>query len=219
VAAKRRREVEEPDLPADLDALPDGALRTGDVLEAVRAGSGLQVPDAVYDVVITESVLEGVDLRGRRLAGLRCMDVRFESCDLAGAVLEGASLTRVAFVRCRMTGTVLSGAELQDVQITGGTADLLALRMATANGFAITDTSLREADFYEATLEASRISGCDLTSADVTRVTVPELDLRGSRLEALIGPSALRGAVISEDQLFGLAGALAAEAGITVDAG
>lgn len=211
-----RREVEPPDLPADLEHLYGGELHPGAPLEAVRADSSFAVPPTVYDAVMTESVLSGVDLRERRLTGLRCSDVRFEGCDLAGARLEGATLTRVEFVRCRMTGTVLSGAQLQDVQILDCVANLIALRMAKANFLRIAGSSLREADLYQAALNTSRINECDLTGADFSQASVPDLDLRGSTLDGLVSPSSLRGASITTEQLFELSGPLASEAGITV---
>lgn len=211
-----RRDVEAPDLPPDLEPPPGAELSSGAELHAVRADRSLVVPPTAYDVVITESVLAGVDLRERRLTGLRCRDVRLVDCDLAGARLDGATLTRVELVRCRLTGAQLSGAELQDVQVTDCVANLLALRMARASYLWITGSSLREADLYQATLATSRITDCDLTGADVTQASVPDLDLRGSTLEGLVSPSSLRGAVITAEQLFGLAGALAGEAGITV---
>jgi uncharacterized protein YjbI with pentapeptide repeats len=210
-----RKAVEEPDLPSDLETVQPCELVTGTTLEAVRVEE-LTAASAVYDATVKESVLAGVDLSGRRLGGFRAVDVRFESCDLAGTVLEGASLTRVSFVRCRMTGTVLSGAQLQDVQLLDCSANMLALRMAQASRVLLTGSSLREADLYEAVLESTRIEHCDLSSADVSGVTAPGLDLRGSTLDALVGLSSLRGAVISTEQLFGIAHALAGELGLVV---
>jgi len=214
--AQTRRDVAAPDLPPDLEDLGAVELGRGTVLEAGRADSSLVVGTTVYDVTIKECVLDGVDLKARRLPGLTCRDVVFEGCDLAGANLEGAKLTRVAFVRCRMTGAVLSGAELQDVRLVDCTAPMLGLRMAKAGHLSIADSMLREADFYEATLEDSAITASDLSAADFTRVQVPELDLRGSTLDGLVSPTSLRGAVITTDQLVALAPALAVDLGITV---
>lgn len=211
----RTRDVHPPDLPAELEEL-EGEVGSGAALDGVRAGRGLVVAPTAHDVVVSESVLEGVDLRNRRLTGLRGTDVQLVDCDLAGAVLDHAVLHRVSFQGCHLAGAVLSGARLQDVQLSGCTAPLLALRMSSASHLVVTDSVLREADLYEATLEASRITGCDLSGADVTRAKVPELDLRGSRLDDLVGALSLRGAVVTPDQLLGLAPALAADAGITV---
>jgi uncharacterized protein YjbI with pentapeptide repeats len=88
--------------------------------------------------------------------------------------------------------------------------------MAKASYLSVVDSALREADFYEAGLELSRVTGTDLTAADFTGARVPELDLTGSTLQAVVGASGLRGAVITGEQLFGLAGAMATELGITV---
>lgn len=184
--------------------------------DGVQAGSDVQVDDGVPDVEVLESVWIGADLAGRRLTGFRCRDTRFERCDLSGVVLDGATLTRVSFMGCRMTGAVLSGAELRDVRISESSADLMNLRMVEATYLLVEDSSLRQAEFYRATVAHSGLLGCDFTGADFTDCTLTAVDLRGSVLDDLRGALSLGGATISPDQVVALAPSLLAAMGVAV---
>lgn len=168
------------------------------------------------DVVLRESVWSNVDLAGRHLSGFRCRDTRFERCDLSGAVLDSASLTRVTFTECRMTGVVLSATDLQDVRIQDSRADMANLRMARANFLLIDDSSLREAEFYSATLVRSALLGCDLHSANFRDCSMDDVDLHDSTLDDIRGALSLRGANISQAQLVALTPSLLADAGINI---
>ena len=63
--APQRREIDDPDLPHDLEELGEVELRSSTHWEAVRAGAEVRADAKAYDVTIKESVLEGVDLRER----------------------------------------------------------------------------------------------------------------------------------------------------------
>lgn len=211
----RKRVPDAPDIPDVLDPAP-GRLDSRALWECVRAGGDVEVGDQVADAELRESVWSSADLSGRRLTGFRSRDTRFEGCDLSGALLDGASLLRVEFVGCRMMGVVFSGATLQDVHIRDCRADLANLRMARADYLLVEDSSLREAEFYQASLARSALLGCDLHGANVRDCELTEVDLHGSSLAELRGALSLRGARISADQLLALAPALAAEAGIEI---
>src|SRR5689334_9315606 len=86
--ARAVREVDEPDLPLDVEEVGAVELASSTHWEAARLGPGVTAPDKSYDVMVKECVLDGVDLSGKRLVGLTATDVRFEGCDLAGAVLD-----------------------------------------------------------------------------------------------------------------------------------
>jgi uncharacterized protein YjbI with pentapeptide repeats len=117
-----------------------------------------------------------------------------------------------------MTGIVLSGATLQDVRIDGSPAELANLRNAQARYLLIADSSLRQVEFYQASIRDSALLDCDLTGADFTDCRVSNLDLHGSVLEELRGALSLRGAGISPDQAITLTPSLLADAGIRVTA-
>jgi uncharacterized protein YjbI with pentapeptide repeats len=182
----------------------------------VQAGSDVEMGAHLAQVELRESVWINADLAGRHLSGFRCRDMRFERCDLSGAVLDAASLTRVLFTGCRMTGVVLSGATLQDVHIRECRADMAYLRMARADFLLVEDSSLREADCYQATLAHTGLLGCDLRSANFHDCRMTDVDLHDSTLDDLRGALSLRGASISPDQLLPLAPSLLAAAGINI---
>lgn len=211
----RKQLPDPPSLPAHLDEAP-ARLCSGDLLDGVRVDGGFDVPGQVDGAELRESVCVDVDFSGRRLVGFSCRDVRFERCDLSGAMLDSASLTRVEFIGCRMTGVVLSGATLQDVRIHESRADLANLRMARASFLLIENTSLREAEFYRASVERGALLGCELARADFRDASLTDVDLHGSDLEGISGADSLRGASIGPDQLYPLASVLLAAAGITV---
>ena len=149
-------------------------------------------------------------MAGRRKGG------QARASDLSGLVLEGASLTRVSFAGCRMTGIVLAGATLQDVRMDGSRVDLANLRMAQAGYLLTEDSSLRQAEFYQASISDSALLDCDLTGADFTECRVSNLELHGSVPDELRGALSLRVATISPDQVLALAPSLLAGAGIRV---
>ncbi|MDZ4232660.1 MAG: pentapeptide repeat-containing protein, partial [Dietzia sp.] len=59
--------------------------------------------------------------------------------------------------------------------------------------------------------------GADLRGASLDRATFTAVDLRGAELEDVRGASALRGAIISPEQVVGVGLALIGEAGIRVE--
>jgi uncharacterized protein YjbI with pentapeptide repeats len=206
-----------PDLPPDLDPAPS-RLESRARWECVQADGATEVGPRLADITLRESVWNYADLAGRYLSGFDCRDTRFERCDLSGAVLDGALLTRVAFTGCRMSGVVLSGATLQDVHLRECRADMANLRMARADFLVIEDSSLREAEFYQAAFARSALLGCDLHRANFQDCFMTDVDLHDSSLDDVRGALALRGASISPEQLVALAPSLVAAAGISVTA-
>ena len=78
-------------------------------------------------------------------------------------------------------------------------------------------TRCRQADLLEARIADLTTEGSDLRGAAFDRATLSAVDLRGADLEDVRGASALRGALISPDQVLGVGLALIGEAGIRVD--
>jgi uncharacterized protein YjbI with pentapeptide repeats len=214
--SRRRTSPEAPNLP---DEFADAAAEFADNdWDGLVADATLTLPDAVYDLGLTECVWRGVDASGRTFSSLRCRDVVFEHCHFAGAILDSAVLTRVRFVECRLTGVVLSGAELNDVVIEGGVANLANFRSSTSSFLWVSGTSLKEADFYQARLRKSALLDADLTSASFDSASLDDLSLHGSRVDSLHGTSALTGGHVHIDpeQLVTLGAAVLAEMGVRV---
>lgn len=206
---------DQPSVPRHLDQAPP-SLVSGARWDGVQADGDTEAEGELAGVELVESSWRNANLAGRRLAGFRCRDMRFDHCDLSGALLGQAALTRVSFVGCRLTGIVLSGATLQDVYVVDSRADLANLRMAKADFLRFEDSSLREADFYQSVLARSALTSCDLTAANFQDASTPDLDLQNSVLDGLRGALSLRGAKIGAHQIVALAPALLSAAGISV---
>jgi uncharacterized protein YjbI with pentapeptide repeats len=76
---------------------------------------------------------------------------------------------------------------------------------------------LRAPDFGSARLTRVRFTDCKLDQADLSKVTLDQVDLRGAELGLIITPDSLRGAIISTAQLYSLAPVIAETLGIRVD--
>ena len=207
----RREQLVTPGSDLEPDGLWDGVLAT--------AGDGpdpVDGPAQLGGMEIRESVLEGLRLSGGRADGLRLTDVEVRDCDLSGLVADGASLTRVRFVGCRLTGLVLSAARLNDVSFEDCHADLINFRMARLQRIRLAGTRCRQADLLDAQLADLSTEGADLRGASFEQARISVADLRGADLEDIRGASALRGAVISAEQVLGVGLALIGETGIRV---
>lgn len=207
----RREQLDAPTSELEADGLWDGVL--------AGAADGPDPADGPADLggmEIRESVIEGLRLSGARADSLRLTDVELRDCDLSGLVADGASLTRVRFVDCRLTGLVLSAARLTDVSFEDCHADMLNMRMARLQRIRLSGTRCRQADLHEAQVADLSTEGADLRGATVERAQFSATDLRGADLEDLRGASALRGAIISSEQVLGVGLALIGETGIRV---
>jgi uncharacterized protein YjbI with pentapeptide repeats len=79
------------------------------------------------------------------------------------------------------------------------------------------DCELVDADFYAASLPASRFARCDLSGVQLSKCVLTGSELHWSVLDRLQGAEALRGVTISSDQILPAALALFGAMAITVD--
>ncbi|MQY13072.1 hypothetical protein SRB5_32120 [Streptomyces sp. RB5] len=192
-------------------------------------------PDGDYDGV----EFAGLDLTRQDGAGARFLD-----CALRGVVLDDARLTAARFIDSalegvRGTGTDLADATLRDVEVTdarlggvqlhgavfervvirGGKSEFLNLHGAQLTDVVFEDCVLVEPNFQEAKLTRVAFPGSSVRGADLSQAVLADVDLRGAReLSVGRGLDRMRGAVISPEQLFDLAPAFAAQAGVEVRA-
>ena len=171
----------------------------------------------VDSVDVTASRLANLRLTGRRIDGLRMVDVLVEDCELSGFTMPAAYLRRVEFRRCRLSGLSAPNLRAHHVRFTDCRADGASFRMSTWNTCELSEVNLSDVDFLEAKLAGVHLLGCDLTEADFSRATTSAVALHGSTLEGIKGAGNLRGAVIAGDQVLGLALRVFASLGIMVD--
>lgn len=170
----------------------------------------------VDSVDLVSSRLANLRLTGRRMDGLRMVDVLVEDCELSGVTMPAAYLRRVEFRRCRMSGLSAPNLRAHHVRFTDCRVDGASFRMSAWNTCELSEVNLRDADFLGAKLAGVHLLGCDLTGADFSKTTTSALALHGSTLEDLKGAVNLRGA-IAGDQALTLALRVFASMGIVVD--
>lgn len=142
-------------------ALPDA--RTVDLLRSRLRSCELAVPaDCVIEA--RDSLLDGLDLVGRRLAGL--VRTHLVRCRLSGADLGEATLEDVTFEDCALDMASWRLARVRRVAIVGGRIDGL-----DATGSELTDVSFSGVTMEDVVLERTRCERVDLTDADLTSVT------------------------------------------------
>jgi fluoroquinolone resistance protein len=166
---------------------------------------------------IARSRLERTALTGSRLRSLALVDVVANGIEASAGDWTGGRLNRVVFDGCRMSGLILGQLEADDVIFRGCQLKLANFGYAKLRHVVFEDCVLDEADFGGATLRDVRFAGCQLLRADFSRAALTRVDLRGSELEPVGDVGGLRGAIIDQVQLAGLAPLLARAAGILVD--
>lgn len=188
------------------DGRYEGLRIAGDATGAALGGLALdecvldrvRLDDAAVDGArLTDTVLDGVTataLRGRRFAA---RDVRLDGCRVGAAEWAEAEWDRVHLTACRIDYLGLADARLTDVLLSDCTIGELDLR-----GAAVTRVALER---------------CRVASLSLHEAALQRLDLRGADLERIDGVGALRGAVVSGEQLQQLAPLLAEAFGIAVE--
>ncbi|MFF8813988.1 pentapeptide repeat-containing protein [Streptomyces pactum] len=151
------------------------------------------------------------------LTGARFIDTVLSEVRGVGTDLSSATLRDVEVRDARLGGAQLHGAVLERVLVRGGKIDYLNLRGARLRDVVFEDCVLAEPDFGGARLERVAFLGGALRGADFGGARLTEVDLRAAGgLEITRGLEDLAGAVISPEQLFDLAPALAARIGLRV---
>ena len=204
-----------PRIAPDLVAAP-GDLRDDEVWEGQQVGGSFAGITATHvDIVgcrLSRAMFTGADIDRLRLA-----DTVLDDCDLSGAALSRLSATRVVFRRCRLSGVVVSGARFTDARFDECKFDGANLRMTTWQRTLFDSCLMTDSDFREAKLATTRFERCDLTRIDFTKAVLPGVHLGGSTLTDIRGGDALRGVVITSDQVVSLAMAIFSSLGIRID--
>ena len=172
-----------------------------------------ELPD-VEENSLVEVRLTDVAASGRRIAGLRWVDVAVERGNLANLVAPEPSLTRVVFTGTRLTGAQWTRGRITDAVFRDCRIDLATFAGTTFERVVFDGCLLAQADFRDALLRSVRFEGCDLTEADLTGVRIDRCELRGCALEGLAGVERLRGAAMPWADIVGNAALLAEALGI-----
>lgn len=206
-----------PDLPELQPTVLPGE-RGGLTLEGALVESGGE-PLAVERVDLLECELRGLALEAELALEIRLRDVILRDCDLSNLTgREGAELTRVAVRESRLIGIGLAGGKLRDLGVLDSMLSLASFAFAELRDVSFERVSLREASFMDARLEGVSFIDCQLEGADFRGVSLKNCLVRGSSLEGVIGVESLRGLTMPWSDVLASAGALAAAAGIEIEA-
>jgi uncharacterized protein YjbI with pentapeptide repeats len=152
-------------------------------------------------VFFEEVSLRRTIFTGSRLPKLRMLDVCMEGCDLSGAALDGVRCGRVEFIGCRLLGTQLLSAQLDDVQFKDCNLEGAVFAAGQVKALHFENCILRGATFEGAKLAGTIFRGCDMENADLRNTNLKEVDFRGSKLNGLqVFPKDMLGAIISPTQ-------------------
>jgi uncharacterized protein YjbI with pentapeptide repeats len=121
---------------------------------------------------LSNSDLEGQDLRRIKFDGAHICDANLSKCELIGASLKSALLQRTKLNRAN-----LEEADMQSADLQWAVLDNARLNRANLNGANIEQATLRRACLHGATLVNANAMGTDFNSADLT-----ETDLSGASM-------------------------------------
>jgi uncharacterized protein YjbI with pentapeptide repeats len=105
------------------------------------------------------------------------------------------------------------------VTFTDCRADLTSLRFSSLQDVSFVDCILAQADFTGVDLRGTHFTGCDLTAAQFAQANCAGTRFTRCELGGIGSVERLRGATVDAADLAGLAHALAAALGITIDPG
>lgn len=187
------------------------------VLEQVTLGDSDLSGAHAAGAAVRESRLRGTRLAEAQLEGLEFADVELIGCDLANLRAgPQCGWIRVRADNCRMTGLTFTDGVLRDVTLRGCRIDLASFGGARLQRVSFEECNLSQTDFLEAELEAVRFTDCDMTAADLRGSRLRRCELRGNRLDGLLGIERLRGAAMPWVDIVGAAGLWAQALGISV---
>lgn len=185
-------------------------------------------------------LLEGVVLSTAgmpvELAGSRLLSSRLEFVGMSEIGMRGARLSDVVIATPNCTVLRAPYGQWRDVVVDGGrigTIELYETELARVAlcGVRVRYLNLRSARVSDLTIEDCVIDELDLGGAELLRVAFPgtrvgrlevgfatleAVDLRGARIETLVGARDLAGAVVDATQVVELAPVLAAALGLRV---
>lgn len=170
----------------------------------------------VKSLAVQEVRLDRVDLSSALLSKLSVRDTVLVDCIGVALSAEDSSWHRVEWSGGRADGLTVTNSHFEDVIFDGCKLDLSNFRFAKLKNVLFKDCLLTGADFYEAILTSVSFESCIMTDAQFSGVKCTKVDLRSSDITSIKGIDSLRGAIIDQAQLIGIAPMLAYQLGIEV---
>ena len=169
-----------------------------DIQSALTVIGRRNIKNDQQPINLTETNLQGADLRGAHLEEANLANAHLEGAKLWFAHLEGAKLWFAYLERADLRGAHLEGADLSGVDLkwadlrgayleradlTGAYLERAFLRGAYLERADLTGARLERADLRGAYLDGADLSGVDLKWADLRGAHLDGADLRGAHLD------------------------------------
>ncbi|GAA5225981.1 pentapeptide repeat-containing protein [Paeniglutamicibacter antarcticus] len=214
--------VKSPRLPAFKDPAITGS---GDLtgLDADGRAEGLlfESDDAdgvdLEDAVFTECIFRSVSLQGAPMARVTFGNCKIEQVNAPVLEAPDSGWWNTSVVGGRIGSAELFGSTFRSVKFERAKLGYLNLRRAKIKDVEFRDVHIEELDVGGANLERVSFIDCTIDTLAINGAKLKDVDLRGARLRAFSGISALKGATVSYEQLMDLAPIMANELGLRVE--
>ena len=166
---------------------------------------------------IEGSKLIDIDLTSRAIKQFSLEDVVIYRSPLFGLSVDRSLWRRVMLSTVQAVGLVASASTLEDVLIEDSKLDHANFRFATFKHVVFRRCSLIGVDFAGVAMAGVSFDGCEFDDTTFDRASMSKVTFPSSRFGTLYGISGLRGATVSQSQLFELAPQLARDLGVIVE--
>lgn len=164
-----------------------------------------------------ETLLSNVEAESADIAKVSIIDSRVEKCNLSAAKVTESLWQRVEVVDSRMSGIDWYDSILKDVVFVNCKLDLANFRATKFKNVIFKECVLVAADLQGAQLTNVIFESCEINEMDANGCKLNNVDLRSSTFTVIKGTSALKGAIMSRQQLIMLAPVFANEVGIKIE--
>jgi uncharacterized protein YjbI with pentapeptide repeats len=203
-------------------SLPDLTAFDGDRLDSYRDYDTLAFVDRDFtgqdasesrflECRLERCCLDGLALRRARVIESLFADVHGASIDLRDSTWRDSELSRARFGAMTLAGAVMTG-----VRVRGSKLGFVSLAGARLEDVVFEDCEIGSIDAQAAQLRSIAFVGGTIDELNVSEAALVKVDLSGARLRSLVGIANLKGAIVSHQQLLGLAPVLAAQLGLEV---
>ncbi len=172
--------------------------------------------DEAEELLVEDSTLTGIVLTETSASSIDIVRSTLDQCDLSRATLANIRGSRI--VGTKLVGSELSGATLTDVVFEHCSFRYANLRMATLRRVRFDNCVIDDVDAFEASMTDVEFPESSISEFNLDRVSASRVDLRNASSLGLKGIGNMAGMLVAEEQLPSLAYALAAAAGLDIEA-
>ena len=167
----------------------------------------------------SECAFTGVDLTGSDLTGVHLVETELTEIEAAHLRAPRSLWRQSRLTRSRLGAVEAYEAKLDQLVFSDSKISYLNARGSIWSDVLVQHCAIDELDLVGAKLTRVRFEDCRIRSLGVDRASCRSVDLRGAELREITGLVGLAGCTISNEQLYDLSGALAAQLGINVATG